>query len=61
MLDPNQNEPDFDSEGLPPSVRRYVYKGQNHFIQILELEPERLLDPIRHSREIAGNNLGLNS
>ena len=44
--------PDYDSEGLPPSVRQYRYEGQDHFFRILALERERLLDSIRNSREI---------
>ncbi|CAG8059978.1 unnamed protein product [Penicillium nalgiovense] len=48
-----QNEQDHDSEGLPPSVRRYVYEGKDQFAQIIALERESLLDSILHSREIA--------
>ncbi|KAJ5209179.1 hypothetical protein N7449_003558 [Penicillium cf. viridicatum] len=38
----DQNGGDCDSEGLPPSVRRYVYQGKEHFSQILSVERERL-------------------
>lgn len=51
MCDPNQNDPDLDSEGLPLSVRRYVYEGKYHFCQILALERERLLVSMRNSQE----------
>ncbi|KOS40553.1 hypothetical protein ACN38_g8572 [Penicillium nordicum] len=47
----NQNQPDTDSEGLPPSVRWYRYEGKDHFSRILALERERLLNSIRNSRE----------
>ncbi|CRL18364.1 unnamed protein product [Penicillium camemberti] len=50
MSDQNQNKPDYDSEGLPPSVRRYRYEGQDHFSRILALERKRLLDSMRNSR-----------
>ena len=53
MSDPNQNKPDLDSEGLPPSVRRYFYEGKDQFCRILTLERERLLDSMRNSREVA--------
>lgn len=52
MSDRNQNKPDYDSEGLPPSVRWYRYEGQDHFFRTLALERERLLNSIRNSREI---------
>ena len=37
----NRNGCDYDSEGLPLSVRRYVYQGREHFSQILSVERER--------------------
>jgi hypothetical protein len=52
MSDRNQNEPDNDSEGLPPSVRRYSYEGKDQFSRILALERERLLNSMRNSREL---------
>ncbi|KAJ5784057.1 uncharacterized protein N7518_009734 [Penicillium psychrosexuale] len=53
MSDRNQNETDNDSEGLPPSVRRYNYEGKDHFSRILALERQRLLDSMRKSREMS--------
>ncbi|KAJ6125221.1 hypothetical protein N7471_012538 [Penicillium samsonianum] len=41
MSEFNQNGSDYDSEGLPPSVRRYLYQGKEHFSQIIKLERER--------------------
>jgi len=61
MSDLNQNEPDHDSEGLPPSVRRYVYEGKDHFSRILALERERLLDSMRNSREITNLDIASGS
>ncbi|KAJ5493736.1 hypothetical protein N7463_009823 [Penicillium fimorum] len=40
MSDRNQNELDNDSEGLPPSERRYSYEGKDQFSRILALERE---------------------
>ncbi|OQD71890.1 hypothetical protein PENPOL_c001G00085 [Penicillium polonicum] len=37
----NRNGCDYDSEGLPLSVRRYVYQGREHFSQIISVERER--------------------
>ncbi|KAJ9486264.1 hypothetical protein VN97_g7078 [Penicillium thymicola] len=51
----NQNQPDTDLEGLPPSVRWYRYEGKDHFSRILALERERLLNSIRNSRETTTN------
>ena len=54
----NQNGQDHDSEVLPLSVRRYDYKDKDQFAQILALERERLLDSMRHSREISDIDTG---
>lgn len=54
----NQNGQDHDSEVLPLSVRRYDYKDKDQFAQILTLERERLLDSMRHSREISDIDTG---
>ncbi|CAG7978920.1 unnamed protein product [Penicillium salamii] len=54
----NQNGQDHDSEGLPPSVRRYDYKDKDQFAQILTIERERLLDSMRSSREISDIDTG---
>ncbi|KAJ5975083.1 hypothetical protein N7481_008790 [Penicillium waksmanii] len=51
MSDSNQNESDQDLEGLPPSVRRYIYEGQDHFSRIVAVERERLLNSMQKSRE----------
>lgn len=42
MFGLNQNGSDYSAEGLPRSVRRYRYQGEEHFSQILDLERERL-------------------
>ncbi|KAJ5761488.1 hypothetical protein N7533_003527 [Penicillium manginii] len=51
MSNLNQNEPDHDLEGLPPSVRRYVYEGLDRFSQIITVERKRLLNSILECRE----------
>ncbi|KAJ5689625.1 hypothetical protein N7462_004017 [Penicillium macrosclerotiorum] len=52
MSDLNQNEPDYDSDGLPSSVRRYAYEGTDHFSRVLAREKKKLLDSIRESSEL---------
>lgn len=50
----NRNGSDHDSEGLPLSVRRYLYQGKEHFSQVLRLELERLRLSMHAARDTAG-------
>ncbi|CAI7657791.1 unnamed protein product [Penicillium pancosmium] len=40
---PQNESDDSDLEGLPPSVRHYVYEGPDHFSRIFRLEKDRCL------------------